>query len=189
MHLPILSGAYFGAICLIWHAGAFDGAFASVLHCLLASKWCRVQPFASDPIEERATSNDYSALKLLSRLKHARVLPAVFLLLASGQAFAETIVGVSFGPQAGPTNWTRETNATSGAATDLITESGASSDINMSYSITGTAHGVNLTLSTTSVPIHTPSLAALGGNIDAASGGDFSATFSNLVPGAATTYG
>src|ERR1700722_5458073 len=60
------------------------------------------------------------------------LITAGFFLTANGQARADSLVGISFGPQAGPTDWTTETDLTSGAATDLITENGSGSGIDLS---------------------------------------------------------
>jgi len=114
------------------------------------------------------------------------LITAGFFLTANGQARADSLVGISFGPQAGPTDWTTETDLTSGAATDLITENGSGSGIDLSYSVTGSDELFNVTLNASTVPIHTPSLADLDGNIDTTKNGEFTASLSNLTP--SSTY-
>jgi hypothetical protein len=118
----------------------------------------------------------------------AALITAGFFLAVSGQARADAVVGVSFGPQTPPTNWTSEEGLLGGSANNLINESGSPTDIDLSYSITGDAELFNVTpsLNASTVPIHTPSLANLDGNIDTTSGGTFTATLSNLT--ASSTY-
>jgi hypothetical protein len=99
-----------------------------------------------------------------------------------GQASAGALVGVSFNPNAtGPTNWNVVSTTTSSPLNNLVDESGVSTGISIAFN-TNTAF-FSGTLDASTVPIHTPSLVALNGNVDSTvSGASYSTTLSGLVP-------
>jgi hypothetical protein len=112
---------------------------------------------------------------------------AIFLSVAlctmvAGRASAAALVGVSFNPNStGPTNWNVVGTTTHSPLSNLIDESGSSTSISIAFN-TNTAF-FSGTLEASTIPIHTPSLAALDGNVDStSSGASYSTTLSGLVP-------
>jgi PEP-CTERM motif len=99
-----------------------------------------------------------------------------------GRASAGALVGVSFnGNTTGPTNWNDVGPTTNSPLNNLIDESGSPTSISIAFSTNQAFFAGTLEAST--VPIHTPSLAALNGNVDSTvSGASFGATLSGLVP-------
>jgi hypothetical protein len=108
--------------------------------------------------------------------------------MVGGRASASALVGVSFNPNStGPTNWNDVALTTNSPLNNLIDESGSSTGISIAFS-TNVAAAFG-TLDASTVPIHTPSLAALNGNFDTTTSATYSTTLSGLVPTAFTTSG
>src|SRR5580698_10355622 len=97
----------------------------------------------------------------------AAFIALAFVSMAANQVIADSmVVGISFGANPGPTNWTSESNLTGATSNDLIAEDGTSSGINFTYSIPVGASTFDVTPDPTTIPIHTPSLANLDQNIN-----------------------
>jgi PEP-CTERM motif len=131
------------------------------------------------PISDRAA---LSQRKVVHQMWRAILLSVAVCAMVVGQASAGALVGVSFNTNStGPTNWNVVTPTTNSPLINLIDESGSSTSISIAFD-TNTAF-FSGTLDALTVPIHTPSLASLTGNVDStASGASYSATLSGLVP-------
>jgi hypothetical protein len=93
---------------------------------------------------------------------------------------ASPLVGVNFSAAGShPTNWTALPSVVS-PANDLIAEDGSVTNIDLSFAPVSLFSG---TVNPSTVPIHTPSLAALDGNaFNNFGGASFIALYSDLVP-------
>ncbi len=111
---------------------------------------------------------------------------AALYLMVAGQTEAASIVGVAFsGSSSGPTNWTHVTSGGSTTAStinNLIDETGNPTSTSLSFLAPQRSYFPG-TLTASTVPMHTPSLAALGGNVNGnGSIGTFTAVLSGLTP-------
>jgi hypothetical protein len=136
------------------------------------------------PISDPAQHSNRAVLaqrKVAHQMWRAILLSATLCTMVIGRASAGPLVGVSFNPNsAGPTNWNVVAPAKNSPLSNLIDESGNSTSISISFD-TNTAF-FSGTLEASTVPIHTPSLAALTGNVDSTvAGASYGATLSGLV--------
>jgi len=112
---------------------------------------------------------------------------AMTLLLVGGTvggAKADAIVGVHFGSNGkAPTNWTL-VSTTNSPLENLIDEDGNETDIGLDFGAPAFESFYAGSLADSTIPMHTPSLAALKGNTydSSFSGLTFTATFSGLDP-------
>jgi hypothetical protein len=131
------------------------------------------------PISDRAA---FLQRKVVHQMWRAIILGVALCATVAGRASAGALVGVSFNPNStGPTNWNVVGLTTDSPLTNLIDESGNSTSISIAFDTNSAFFSGTLDPST--VPIHTPSLAALDGNVDSTTAGaSYSATLSGLVP-------
>lgn len=107
------------------------------------------------------------------------VLAACLLPLAP-MAHSADLVGIDFGPSGSkPTNWTLVSGA--GTFTQLKDETGAATALSLTVSGSPSPTAYAVTPYASTLPIHTPSLSGLDGNIYGFSG-TFNAVFSGLIP-------
>lgn len=117
-------------------------------------------------------------------MSRAICIAAALFVMTAGRAWADlpNLVGVTFtGGAQSPTNWTRIGSSAPATISDLIDESGQATNVSITFSSPQTEFffgGTGLAPST--VPMHTPSLADLNGNVD---GNQlFDVTLSGLSP-------
>jgi hypothetical protein len=109
-------------------------------------------------------------------------------LMVTGHTEAASIVGMAFSPSSSsaPTNWTHVDSMVNGGGTisNLIDETGKATSISLQFSVVPATNTTffPVTLNTSTVPMHTPSLTLNGNFENLGSTAPFTAVLSGLAP-------